>query len=158
MDWFQFIAAIVGSLAWPILAVVVVLTLRRQIRSVLSRLILVKHGGTEFSFSGISKRILYSEPTTEERTKFKALQVVAETNYFKLYGNGLLVQKYKFKIQAFSKDSKIIYPSTFPNEPINIQVIGDFDVRVVIMNQGNCSLAFEPSNVDREIELVISGV
>jgi hypothetical protein len=50
MDWLQFIASIIGSLAWPAAMVLVVLLLRRAIFSVLPRLRRLKYGDAEAEF------------------------------------------------------------------------------------------------------------
>jgi uncharacterized protein YutE (UPF0331/DUF86 family) len=50
MDWLQFIASIIGSLAWPAAMVLVVLLLRRAIFRVLPRLRQLKYGDAEAEF------------------------------------------------------------------------------------------------------------
>jgi hypothetical protein len=45
MDWFQFIAALIGHLAWPSVVIVLLVVLRRHIGSLANRLI-------EFSVPG----------------------------------------------------------------------------------------------------------
>lgn len=50
MDWLQFIASIIGSLAWPAAMVLVVLLLRRAILRILPRLRRLKYGDVEAEF------------------------------------------------------------------------------------------------------------
>lgn len=50
MDWLQFFASIIGSLAWPAATVLVVLLLRRAILRVLPRLRRLKYGDVEAEF------------------------------------------------------------------------------------------------------------
>src|ERR1017187_6632289 len=50
MDWLQFIASLIGSLAWPAAMVLVVLLLRRAIFRVLPRLRRLKYGDAEAEF------------------------------------------------------------------------------------------------------------
>lgn len=50
MDWLQFIASVVGSLAWPSSMVLIVLLLRRAILRILPRLKRLKYGEAEFEF------------------------------------------------------------------------------------------------------------
>lgn len=50
MDWLQFLASIVGSLAWPLAAVLCVLLLRQELLRVLQRLKRVKYGDAEAEF------------------------------------------------------------------------------------------------------------
>ena len=50
MDWLQFLASIIGSLAWPLALVVIVLILRRQLVDILRRLKRLKYGEAEAEF------------------------------------------------------------------------------------------------------------
>lgn len=50
MDWFQLIASIIGSIAWPIAAITIVYFLRRAIFSLLPRLRQLKYKGVEANF------------------------------------------------------------------------------------------------------------
>jgi hypothetical protein len=50
MDWLQFWASIVASLAWPAAIVLIVLLLRRALLRVLPRLRRLKYGGAEAEF------------------------------------------------------------------------------------------------------------
>jgi hypothetical protein len=50
MDWLQFTAAIVGSIAWPAVALVLIIILRKHIGALADRLDKFSFGGAEFSF------------------------------------------------------------------------------------------------------------
>lgn len=50
MDWLDFIASVVGSLAWPLAVVIIVWLLRREIQGLLERLEKVRHKDTEATF------------------------------------------------------------------------------------------------------------
>jgi hypothetical protein len=50
MDWLQFIASIVGSVAWPLAAIACVLFLRKEVVQLLRRLRRLKYGDAEAEF------------------------------------------------------------------------------------------------------------
>lgn len=51
MDWLQFFASTIGSIAWPIALVIIVLVLRRELIALLSRLRRLKYGDAEAEFA-----------------------------------------------------------------------------------------------------------
>ncbi len=50
MDWLQFFASVIGSLAWPAALVLIVLLLRRELVQMLQRLRRLKYGDAEAEF------------------------------------------------------------------------------------------------------------
>ena len=117
-------------------------------------------GGWKLEFAEVSKKII--EDKTYGKESLIKHQIVTsriwETGYYKLYSNGVLVEKCIVKLLANSDKTQVIFPIAFPNEPTNIQIVGDVDARVILLNQGNCTLAFTTSSVDRDVELRISGI
>jgi hypothetical protein len=53
MDWLQFFASILGSLAWPVAVVACVLVLRRELIQLLKRLRRLRYGDAEAEFEEI---------------------------------------------------------------------------------------------------------
>jgi hypothetical protein len=50
MDWLQFIDGMVGHLAWPVVAAVLIIVLRKHIGALAERLTKLSFGGVEFAF------------------------------------------------------------------------------------------------------------
>lgn len=155
---FELIGTLVESLAWPFTVLVIFIALRPPLKSALSRIASLKHGDTEVTFSDISKKIITQEPTSEEKEKLVRHQIVYEDKYSRLYSNGVLVHRYKITVHSGENGRQIIFPFTFPNEPLSVQFVGDVTARVKELNQGNLIFECEPEYKDRELELVISGV
>ena len=57
MNWLQFIAALIDSVAWPTAIVVLVIVLRTQIRSLLATLTSLKYKGLELDFGRELKKV-----------------------------------------------------------------------------------------------------
>lgn len=81
-----------------------------------------------------------------------------ETAYYKLYSNGLLIQNIKLLVAPGVEKLPLVYPITFPNELLSIQVIGEEAAWPVRASLGNCELKITPSSHEREIQLKISGI
>lgn len=120
MGTLDFIATIVGHLAWPSAVLVFAIQLRKPLLSLVPRLSSLKHGDTELTFSEISQKILEETPQQEEKERLSSHQVLAshfdDYGSYKLYSNGILVQRFKIGIPAGVTDRHAIYPIVFPNE------------------------------------------
>lgn len=57
MDWLQFMASLVGSLAWPLAAVVLGFMFREQVRKLLDKVKSFKAAGLEAAFAEDTKKI-----------------------------------------------------------------------------------------------------
>lgn len=67
MSWLQFLASVIGSIAWPATVIVVVIILRDQLRRVILTLTRLKYGNLEIEFGRELKEL---------EKKAKALDVV----------------------------------------------------------------------------------
>jgi hypothetical protein len=53
MDWLQFVDGMVGHLAWPVVAAVLIIVLRKHIGALAERLTKLSFGGVEFALGGM---------------------------------------------------------------------------------------------------------
>lgn len=117
MDWKTFIASIVDSLAWPVVAVIVVLILKDAIKELLPRLRRFKHRDTEFEFAEkISEMVRESETEAEEEfdqdisepeseNQFNSLLKLAEVS-----PRAAVVEAYRILEHAADSAIKAAYP------------------------------------------------
>lgn len=69
----------------------------------------------------------------------------------------MLVQKLDVDIPPGTKTLFVVYPIAFPNEVINVQVIG-IDAAPQHVTLGNCRLVFSRAPEARKIHLILSGI
>ena len=162
METLEFIAKLVEFAAWPATVASLVFFLKKPISVALSRLASLKHGDTELTFSEINKKLIEENPTPEQKKQLTSHQVISEKlgdyGYYKLYSNGLLVQKFTIHLRAGLTTQHAHFPITFPNELLNIQLIGDVTAKVTKLTIGGFDFSFEQSATNRSIEIIASGV
>ena len=70
MDWLDFVASLVRSVAWPVAACVIAWLLRRELRSLFARLQTARHRDTELSFARevdlLSERVVEREVAEDD--------------------------------------------------------------------------------------------
>lgn len=162
MGILEFIAKVIEFVAWPATVMAFAFFLKKPILAALSRLASLKHGDTELTFSEINKKLIEGNPTPEEKKKLTSHQVISEKlgdyGYYKLYSNGILVQKFTIHLRAGLKTQHALFPIAFPNELLNIQFLGDIRASVTNLKVGGFDFSFEPSTSNRSIEIIASGV
>lgn len=83
MDWFQFIASVVGSLAWPSVLIVLLIILRRQIGSLATRLDeLTLPGGAKAKFVRELDAVRKVSEKIPIATRFSRGNLVAQDGVF----------------------------------------------------------------------------
>jgi len=157
MSWMEFSSSIVENIAWPLVVVIALFMLRNKISDLLLRLLAVKYKDFSLQFSEVSKKIVEGNLSSEEKSKWKSQQIEHETDYYRLYKNGMLVQNLNVSFRSTSPQ-RVVYPITFPNEVMSISAIGDLDIRVIDMGQSNCTISVPEINKEEVIKLVISGI
>jgi hypothetical protein len=172
MSGWEFVSKLLDKLvSWQVVVVGLVFFFRKSMAPVavnlLERLAFLKWGSVELGFAERSVKLIKSESESDpknklsenEKSELQRSQVVYSTPYYKLYANGILVEHVtNFKILPHTSSRHIIYPVSFPNELINIQVIGDIDAKVLNSSLSNCTISFSPSPHEREIQIIISGI
>jgi len=147
MTLLEFINGMTQALAWPILIFALLFYYRNNL--------------TEFAIDmlGVRFQVKLVEEGEKPKANTASLAIKDETNHYKLYSNGLLVQNLKLAIApGIEKLPLVVFPITFPNELLSIQVVGDDMAWPVRASLGNCDLKISPSNHEREIQLIISGI
>jgi len=155
MDCRQFIVALTGHLAWPVTVFTLLLIFHSPIAKLIKRMVSIKHGDFELNFAERTKRLIEGKI---DRDKYFKKQILHETPHYKLYANGMLVQKIQLKLAAGLTSREVTFPTTFPGEAVSIQAIGDIDLVVRRLAAGNCTITFNEVAQDREITLLVSGV
>lgn len=79
-------------------------------------------------------------------------------SYYRWYSNGVLVQTIKLRLMPGINNFPLVFPTTFPNEVLSIQIIGDDLAWPTRVSSSNCDLKFSPAYNEREIEIIISGL
>lgn len=146
MTTLEFINGMTQALAWPVLIVALLFYYRNKV--------------TEFAIEmlGAKLQVKLVKEGEGQKANTASLAIKHETAYYKLYSNGLLVQNLKLLIAPGIENLPLVYPITFPNELLSIQVIGKDMAWPVRASLGNCDLKIAPSSHEREIQLKISGI
>lgn len=146
MTTLEFINAITQTLAWPVLILVLLFYYRNKL--------------AEFAIEmlGVKLQVKLVKEGEGPKVNAASLAIKSETAYYKFYSNGLLVQNIKLLIAPGVEKLPLVFPITFPNELLSIQVIGDDMAWPVRVSLGNCDLKIAPSSHEREIQLRISGI
>lgn len=146
MTSLEFINGMTQALAWPVLIVALLFYYRNKV--------------AEFAIEMLGAKLQVKLVKEGEGSKANtaSLAIKHETTYYKLYSNGLLVQNIKLLIAPGIENLPLVYPITFPNELLSIQVIGEDMAWPLRASLGNCDLKIAPSSHEREIQLKISGI
>lgn len=146
MTSLEFINGMTQALAWPVLIFALLFYYRNKL--------------TEFAIEmlGVKLQVKLVKEGEGPKANAASLAIKNETAYYKLYSNGLLVQNIKLLIAPGIEKLPLVFPITFPNELLSIQVIGDDMAWPVRASLGNCDLKIVPSSQEREIQLRISGI
>lgn len=162
METLEFISKLVEFAAWPATVASLVFVLKKPISAALSRLASLKHGETELTFSEINKKLIEGNPTPDQKKQLTSHQVISEKlgdyGYYKLYSNGLLVQRFTIHLRAELTEQHATFPIAFPNELLSIQFVGDISAKITSLKVVGVDFYFEPSATNRSIEIIASGV
>lgn len=146
MTSLEFINGMTQTLAWPILILALLFYYRNKLAEFAIEMLGVK----------LQVKLLKEGEVPKANSASPAIK--SETAHYKLYSNGLLVQHIKLLIAPDVERLPLVFPITFPNELLSIQVIGDGMAWPVMASLGNCDLKIAPSIHEREIQLRISGI
>lgn len=146
MTLLEFITGMTQALAWPVLIFALLFYYRNKL--------------TEFAIEmlGVKLQVKLVKEGEGPKANAASLAIKNETAYYKLYSNGLLVQNLKLVVAPGIEKLPLVFPITFPNELLSIQVVGDDMAWPVRASLGNCDLKIAPSSNEREIQLRISGI
>lgn len=167
MNGYEFIAALIKSLSWPIVVLAVFLIFRIQLKKLIENLRIFKASkeGLEFSMAEVSKAILDDELwSTQDRfnAEKKKRQIIARwtsnLGVSMLYANGIIISRTKVVLAAGSKFQKVLLPSSMVHECSSVQFVGDIDARVTQMDHSFISFEYAPSDSERTIEMVATGL
>lgn len=146
MTTLEFINGMTQTLAWPVLIAVLLLYYRNKL--------------SEFAIEmmGAKFQVKLIKEGESQNTNAASPQIKHESAHYKLYSNGLLVQKLRLRVAPMIEELDITYPITFSNELLSIQAVGNETAWPTKVSLGNCKLKIVPSRDEREIQLTISGI
>lgn len=130
MDWKTFFAQIIGSLAWPAVAVFIVILLRDKITELIPRLKKFRHKETEIEFTeGVTELVQERqaqgvqgnevEQTDEYQDQFNFLSRLAEIS-----PRSAVLEAFRIVEAAAAKKAARIYPdleSRYAKSPLHLQ-------------------------------------
>ena len=146
MTTIEFINGMTQALAWPVLIVALLFYYRNKL--------------AEFAIEmlGVKLQIKLVKEGEGQKANAASPAIKHESANYKLYSNGVLVQNIKLLIAPGVENLPLVYPITFPNELLSIQVIGKDMAWPVRASLSNCDLKIAPSTYEREIQLRVSGI
>lgn len=146
MNYLEFITGMTQALAWPMLIFALLFYYRNKL--------------TEFAIEmqGAKLQVKLVKEGEAPKVNQASLAVTNETSYYKLYSNGVLVQDLIIRVMPGIEKLPLIYPITFPNELLSIQIIGEDAAWTTRASLSNCDIKVAPSSQERELELRISGI
>ncbi len=119
MNGYEFIATLIKSLAWPLVALVVLHSFRIQIAALVGKISSFKASkdGIEFETMGeISKEVIGKEPSPEIEHRLQKKQILEKgvnaNGSYKLYANGVIVARKKVTLSP--GQSSITWPFPLP--------------------------------------------
>lgn len=158
MSWLEFISKISETMAWPAAVALIAFWLKDKIATLLLRLTSIKYKEFAAQFAEATKEIINEKTSAEERKEWKKQQVIHETPHYKLYSNGVLVEKLTLKILPNTSARQVTFPISFPNEVLSVQQSGEIEASISGLSVTGCNLSFSPSPKERELNLTISGI
>jgi hypothetical protein len=167
-------ADIIGHLAWPLTLLLVLWRFEKQIKALLSRLKSVKYGDQEYSFAEEmmvaaalagpkADEFERKEPILVERyRRFMKLAVEEEginaNGKYRKLKNGLLICNVPLMLKAGQTEHRFQLPAAYSHQVTSIQFVGDADITVLSIRNGDIHISFDCRQHDREIEAISSGV
>lgn len=167
MNGYEFAAAVVKSLSWPLVVFTIFVVLRKTLKALIERVNLLKASkdGFELNMGQISKAILdgagwgWEGRFDEEKKKRQILMSGSgQGGSFKLFANGIIVARRAVVLAPGSNSCQASYGLSMVHECTNVQFIGDVKVNVIKLDANLVTFTYEPSSSERTIELVATGL
>jgi hypothetical protein len=146
MTIFEFVDGMTRSLAWPALIGVLLFVYRKELRELAVEMV------------GVKMRVKLVKAGEGENVVGAPAVVIHESSYFRVYSNGLIVQTLDLLVSPGRELVPVVYPVSFPNEVLFIQVVGDEAAWPVRASLSNCDLRLVPSANERKIRVRLSGL
>ncbi len=165
MNGYEFIATLVKSLVWPLVALAVLHSFRIQIGTLVGKISSFKASkdGIELQTMGeISKEVIGKDPSPEIEQQVEKKQILEKggnaSGSYKLYANGVIVTRRMVILSPGHSSHNLVLPVAMVNEATAVQFIGDIQAKVVKLSQTAVAFEFVPSNVERTVEIVVTGL
>ncbi|WP_223434837.1 MULTISPECIES: hypothetical protein [unclassified Pseudomonas] len=164
MSGYELVAALASNLSWPVVALIVLISLRSQIAVAATRVATFKatKDGIEMTMGETSKEVIGKDPAPQIEKEVQKKQILASggsaSGSYKLYANGVIVTRRMVTLSPGHSSHDLVLPIAMVNEATSVQFIGDIQAKVVKLNQTTIAFEFTPSNVERIVEVVVTGL
>ena len=161
---FELIAELAKSLSWPVVALLVLVSLRSQLATAVARVLSVKatKDGIEMTMGETSKEVIGKETTPQIEQEMHKRQILASggnaSGSYKLFANGVIVTRRMVTLSPGHSSHSLVLPIAMVNEATSVQFIGDIQAKVMKLNQTTIAFEFVPSTVERTVEVVVTGL
>ncbi len=109
-----------------------------------------------------SKEVIGKDPAPQIEKEVQKKQILASggsaSGSYKLYANGVIVTRRMVTLSPGHSSHDLVLPIAMVNEATSVQFIGDIQAKVVKLNQTTIAFEFTPSNVERIVEVVVTGL
>lgn len=165
MNGYELIATLVNSLVWPLVVIGVLGFFRAQFREFILKISSLKasRDGLELKTMGeTSKHVIGKVLPLSIEKEVEKKQILEQgenaNGSYKLYANGVIVARRIITLQPGDSKRTFILPVAMVNAATSVQFIGDIQAKVVSLNQTIVNFEFAASDVEREIEVVVTGL
>lgn len=165
MNGYELVASLINSLVWPVVVIGVLVFFRKQFRKFIRRISTFKasRDGIEVQTMGkTSKQVIGKSlpPNIVKEVERKQIleQAKSSNGSYTLYANGMIVARSMVTLPPGESKRSITLPIAMVNEATSVQFIGDIQAKVVSLNRIFVTFEFARSDVEREIEVVVTGL
>ena len=109
-----------------------------------------------------SKEVIGTDPPPEIEQEVEKKQILARggnaNGSYKLYANGVIVTRRMVTLSPGHSAHNLVLPIAMVNEATSVQFVGDIHAKVVKLNETSIAFEFAPSNVERMVEVIVTGL
>lgn len=164
LNIFQTFVALVNGIAWPTVAVLVLVSLREPIVKLMGEIKTIKSPHFELEMGEKSARVFGVEnPPRAVVKKLADEQIVMSTVVsgwkIRLYANGqIVIRSSNVAVKRGSTSHHLTFPYAMVNEATTVQIIGSIQARVTMLTINQLKFEYEYLSEDINLEIVICGL
>lgn len=164
LNIFQTFVALVNGVAWPIVAVLVLVSLREPLVKLIGEVKTIKSPHFELEMGEKSARVFgVDSPPRNVVKKLADEQIVMSTIVsgwkIKLYANGQIVlRSSNVTAKRGTTSQHLAFPYSMVNEATSVQIIGPIQTRVTMLTVNQFKFEYDYQNEDVSLEVVICGL
>lgn len=165
MGVLEFIATLVGHLAWPAIALVFIGVFYKPVGEFIQRSrkahiskdgLLLEADAREYLQVAKSE----ASPTVVTHVQLRSVveKGVNANGAYTVYANKTIVARKSVSIKAGTTSLGVSLPIAMVNEILTVQFLGDVVGKVIATGKYHLDLKVDLSTVDRDIEIVVTGI